>query len=229
MAPSRAPHCADWRLTRAVSSCCAGSQLPQGKAPYCGLGLLACAEICAFTFGLRLSSEPNFSPSLCWSPPWPRNQPFLARLQIFFGWFCPGTAWEEIRYHWHHERGSMKGEACQPLHLLIFYYSLSTITSSIKNDIYKKMCFLITYSDTFILLISTGSKQEEDHNCPKEKPCTAGWGCACAEICAFTLGLRLSSEPNFSPRLRRSPPWPRNQPFLVRLQIFFGRSSQTLS
>ncbi|KAM9098453.1 uncharacterized protein ACOB8E_006801 isoform 1-T1 [Sarcophilus harrisii] len=35
--------------------------------------------------------------------------------------------------------------------------------------------------------------------------------------------LRLSSEPNFSPRLRRSPPWPRNQPFLARLQIFFGR------
>ncbi|KAM9094872.1 uncharacterized protein ACOB8E_010951 isoform 2-T3 [Sarcophilus harrisii] len=85
MAPSQAPPCADWRLTRAASSCCAGSQLPQGKALYCGLGLRACAEICAFTLGLRLSSEPNFSPRLCRSPPWPKNQPFLARLQIFFG------------------------------------------------------------------------------------------------------------------------------------------------
>ncbi|KAM8971408.1 uncharacterized protein ACOB8E_005401 isoform 1-T1 [Sarcophilus harrisii] len=84
MAPSRAPHCADWRLTRAVSSCCAGSQLPQGKARTAGLGC-ACAEICAFTFGLRLSSEPNFSPRRRQSPPWPWNQPFLARLQIFFG------------------------------------------------------------------------------------------------------------------------------------------------
>ncbi|KAM9061183.1 uncharacterized protein ACOB8E_009738 [Sarcophilus harrisii] len=74
----------DWRLTWAAASCRVGSQLPQGKAPYCGLGLHACAEICAFTFGLRLSSEPNFSPRLRRSPPWPRNQPFLARLQIFF-------------------------------------------------------------------------------------------------------------------------------------------------
>ncbi|KAM8999025.1 uncharacterized protein ACOB8E_021290 isoform 2-T4 [Sarcophilus harrisii] len=79
MAPGRAPNCADWRLTRAASSCRAGSQLPQGKAPYCGLGLRACAEIYAFTFGLRLSSEPNFSPSLRCSLPWPRNQPFFWR------------------------------------------------------------------------------------------------------------------------------------------------------
>ncbi|KAM9063193.1 uncharacterized protein ACOB8E_011213 isoform 2-T2 [Sarcophilus harrisii] len=85
MAPSGAPYCADWRLTWATSSCCAGSQLPQGEAPYCGLGLRTCAEICAFTLGLRLSSEPNFSLHLRQSPPWPRNQPFLARLQIFFG------------------------------------------------------------------------------------------------------------------------------------------------
>ncbi|KAM9069824.1 uncharacterized protein ACOB8E_014826 [Sarcophilus harrisii] len=76
MAPSRAPHCADWRLTRAVSSCCAGSQLPQGKAPYCGLGLRACAEICAFTLGLRLSSEPNFSPHLRRLPPGPGTNLF---------------------------------------------------------------------------------------------------------------------------------------------------------
>ncbi|KAM9093758.1 uncharacterized protein ACOB8E_009004 [Sarcophilus harrisii] len=85
MAPSRAPHCTDWRLTRAASSCRAGSQLPQGEAPYCGLRLRACAAICAFTLGLRLSSEPNFSPRLRRSPPWPWNQPFLVRLQIFFG------------------------------------------------------------------------------------------------------------------------------------------------
>ncbi|KAM9069611.1 uncharacterized protein ACOB8E_014691 isoform 1-T1 [Sarcophilus harrisii] len=83
MAPSQAPHCADWRLTWAVSSCRAGSQLPQGKAPYCGLGLRACAEICAFTFGLRLSSEPNFSPRLHRSPPWPHNQSFFGETADF--------------------------------------------------------------------------------------------------------------------------------------------------
>ncbi|KAM9037176.1 uncharacterized protein ACOB8E_019540 [Sarcophilus harrisii] len=84
MVPSRAPHCADWTLSPAASSCCAGSQLPQGEAPYWGLGLRTCAEICAFTLGLRLSLEPNFSSRLSRSPPGPGNQPFLARLQIFF-------------------------------------------------------------------------------------------------------------------------------------------------
>ncbi|KAM9095360.1 uncharacterized protein ACOB8E_014186 [Sarcophilus harrisii] len=53
------------------------------KSPYCGLGLRACAEICAFTLGLRLSSEPNFSPRLRRSPPWPRNQPFFGETADF--------------------------------------------------------------------------------------------------------------------------------------------------
>ncbi|KAM8965353.1 uncharacterized protein ACOB8E_006181 isoform 2-T2 [Sarcophilus harrisii] len=53
-----------------------GSQLPQGKALYCGLGLRACAEICAFTLGLRLSLEPNFSPRLRRSPPGPGTNLF---------------------------------------------------------------------------------------------------------------------------------------------------------
>ncbi|KAM9032466.1 uncharacterized protein ACOB8E_016550 isoform 2-T2 [Sarcophilus harrisii] len=98
MAPSRAPHRADWRLTRAVSSCRAGSQLPQGKALYFRLGLRACAEICAFTFGLRLSSEPNFSPRLHQSPPWPWNQPFFGETADFLR-LAHLTSYDSVVHH----------------------------------------------------------------------------------------------------------------------------------
>ncbi|KAM8999023.1 uncharacterized protein ACOB8E_021290 isoform 1-T3 [Sarcophilus harrisii] len=115
MAPGRAPNCADWRLTRAASSCRAGSQLPQGKAPYCGLGLRACAEIYAFTFGLRLSSEPNFSPSLRCSLPWPRNQPFFWRDCRF------SSAVERRRGGEEETRGNMTGSIWGPGDSPYFY------------------------------------------------------------------------------------------------------------